>query len=616
MKEYSAPLRDMQFVLRELAPLDELARLPGCEDVNLELADAILVEAGKFAAGVLAPLNQVGDREGARLRDGEVVTAPGWRDAYRQFVAGGWNALSCDSAHGGQEVPRLVSALVEEMWNSANVSFALCPMLTRGAIEALELCGSEELKRTYLEKLVSGEWTGTMVLTEAGAGSDLAAVRTRAVPRGDGTYRLEGEKIFITYGDHDIAENVVHLVLARTPDAPEGVKGISLFLVPKFLVGPDGTLGARNGVRAVSLEHKMGIHASPTAVLAFGEGGDATGWLVGQENRGLEYMFIMMNAARFAVGLEGVGLSERAYQRAVAYARERLQGTEVGTKSREKVAIIRHPDVRRMLMSMRSRTEAMRALACVVAAAMDKARCDPDPERRARSQAFVDLMIPVVKGWSTETAVEVASLGVQVHGGMGFIEETGAAQHLRDARITPIYEGTTGIQAADLVGRKIARDRGEAVRRVIAEMREVEAQLEQERSEALSAVAARLRDGVAALDQAVQFILSTYGADVRKASVGAVPFLELLGIVAGGWQMARAALVAHRHLAAGRGARQRAPSEERGFAAGTDLEAGFLRAKVVTARFYADHVLVRAGGLSRTVVSGAEGALAIEDDQL
>jgi alkylation response protein AidB-like acyl-CoA dehydrogenase len=598
MRDYSAPLRDMQFVLRELAPLEEVARLPGYGEMSLELADAILAEAGKFAASVLAPLNAVGDREGARLRDGEVLTAPGWRDAYRQFTSSGWNALSCDPAHGGQGVPRLVSALVEEMWNSANMSFALCPMLTRGAIEALELCGSEALKRTYLEKLVSGEWTGTMVLTEAGAGSDLAAVRTRAVPRGDGTYRLEGEKIFITYGDHDLAENVVHLVLARTPDAPEGVKGISLFVVPKVLVGADGTLGARNGVRAVSLEHKMGIHASPTAVLAFGDGAEAVGWLVGEENRGLEYMFIMMNAARFAVGLEGIGLSERATQRAVAYARERLQGTELGTRSKEKVAILRHPDVRRMLMSMRSRTEAMRALACVVAAAMDRARCDTDPERRARSQAFVDLMIPVVKGWSTETAVEVCSLGVQVHGGMGFMEETGAAQHLRDARITPIYEGTTGIQAADLVGRKIARDRGEAVGRVIAEMREVGARLEAERSDGLTAVAARLRDGVAALEQAVQFVVATYGADVRRVAVGAVPFLELFGTVAGGWQLARAALVAHRHLAEGRG------------------DAGFLRAKLATARFYADHVLVRAGALARTVVSGAEGALAIEDDQL
>jgi acyl-CoA dehydrogenase len=588
----------MQFVLRELAPLDEVARLPGCGDVNLELADAILKEAGKLAAGVLSPLNVVGDREGARVKDGEVTTAPGWRDAYRQFVDGGWNALSCGPEYGGQGVPRLVSALVEEMWNGANVSFALCPMLTRGAIEALELRGSDALKRTYLPKLVSGEWAGTMVLTEPQAGSDLSAVRTRAVPQKDGSYRLEGQKIFITYGEHDLTENIVHLVLARTPDAPEGVKGISLFVVPKFLVNADGSLGARNDVRCVSLEHKLGIHASPTAVLAFGDKEGAVGWLVGEENRGLEYMFITMNAARFSVGLEGIGLSERAYQLAVAYARERLQGTELGTRSKEKVAILRHPDVRRMLMLMKSRTEAMRAIACVTAAAMDTARCHPDADRRARSQTFVDLMIPIVKAWSTDNAIDIASIGIQVHGGMGFIEEAGAAQQLRDARITAIYEGTNGIQAADLIGRKVARDGGEAIRRVMAEMRHVEAELERERSETLSAVAARLREGVGALEQAVQFVVATYGTDIRKASVGAVPFLELFGVVAGGWQSARAALAAHRRLAEGAG------------------EAGFYRAKVATARFYADHVLTRAPGLARTVVVGADGALAIEDDQL
>ncbi|WP_242392521.1 acyl-CoA dehydrogenase [Anaeromyxobacter oryzisoli] len=598
MREYAAPLRDMQFVLRELAPLEEIARLPGCGDVTLDVAEAILQEAGKFAAGVLSPLNASGDRAGARVQDGEVSTAPGWRDAYRQFVDGGWNALSPDPALGGQGVPRLVSALVEEMWNGANVAFALCPMLTRGAIEAIELRGSEELKRTYLPKLVSGQWTGTMVLTEPQAGSDLSAVRTRATPQPDGTYRLEGQKIFITYGEHDLAENIIHLVLARTPDAPEGVKGISLFVVPKFLVGADGRPGARNDVRCVSLEHKLGIHASPTAVLAFGDRGGAVGWLVGEEHRGLEYMFIMMNAARFAVGIEGIGISDRAYQLALAYARERLQGTELGARSREKVAIVRHPDVRRMLMLMRSRTEAMRALACVVAAATDTARCHPEADRRARSQAFVDLMIPVVKGWSTETAIEDASLGVQVHGGMGYIEETGAAQLLRDARITTIYEGTTGIQASDLVGRKVARDGGEAIRRVIAEMRDVGGQLEQARLETLSAIAARLEDGVVALEQAVDFVVDTYATDVRAVAVGAVPFLELFGVVAGGWQSARAALIAHRRLAEG------AP------------EAGFYRAKLATARFYADHVLVRAPGLSRTVVSGAEGALSIEDDQL
>jgi 3-(methylthio)propanoyl-CoA dehydrogenase len=598
MRDYAAPLRDMQFVLRELAPLEEVSRLPGCEDVTLDVAEAILQEAAKLAAGVLSPLNVVGDREGSRVKEGDVTTPTGWKAAYRQFVDGGWNALSCPPEYGGQGVPRLVSALVEEMWNAANVSFALCPMLTRGAIEALELEGSEELKRAYLPKLISGEWAGTMVLTEPQAGSDLSSVRTRAVPQGDGTYRLEGQKIFITYGEHDLAENIIHLVLARTPDAPEGVKGISLFLVPKFLVDAGGRPGARNDVRCVSLEHKLGIHASPTAVLAFGDKEGALGWLVGEENRGLEYMFITMNAARYSVGLEGVGLAERAYQLASAYARERLQGTELGTRSKEKVAIVRHPDVRRMLMLMKSRTEAMRAVACVVAAATDTARCHPDVGERARSQAFVELMIPVVKAWSTDNAIDIASLGIQVHGGSGYIEETGAAQQLRDARITSIYEGTNGIQALDLVGRKVARDGGEAIRRVVAEMREVEARLEQEKSETLSAVAARLHDGVAALEQAVQFVVTTYGADVRKVAVGAVPFLELFGVVAGGWQTARAALVAHRRLAEGAG------------------EAGFYRAKLATARFYGDHVLVRAPDLARTVVTGAEGALAIEDDQL
>jgi alkylation response protein AidB-like acyl-CoA dehydrogenase len=595
MKDYNAPLQDMRFILREIAPLEELNQLPGCGDVNLEVADAILTEAGKFATSVLSPLNPVGDREGARWSDGEVRTATGWRDAYAGFTEAGWNGLSCDAAHGGQGAPRLISALVEEIWNGANVSFTLCPMLTHGAIEALELSGSEAQKAMYLPKLISGEWAGTMVLTEPQAGSDLAAVRTRAVPKGDGAYLLEGQKIFITYGEHDLSGNIIHLVLGRTPDAPPGVKGISLFVVPKFLVNADGSPGERNDVRCVSLEHKLGIHASPTAVLAFGDRGGAVGWLVGQENRGLEYMFIMMNAARYAVGLQGIGLSEFAYQQALWYARERIQGSEVGSKSREGVAIIRHPDVRRMLLLMKSQTEAMRAVACVTAAAMDTARCHPDADRRAVSQAFVELMIPVVKGCSTENSVDIASLGIQVFGGMGYVEETGAAQIFRDARITTIYEGTTGIQAADLMGRKVARDGGVAIRRVLAEMKQVQAELEAAGSPDLSAIAARLRDGIAALDAAVGFVLSTYAKDVRRASVGAVPFLTLFGILAGGWQMGRAALAAQRHVAAGTGD-------------------GFLRAKIATARFYADHVLVRAGGLSQEVVGGAEGALAIEDE--
>jgi 3-(methylthio)propanoyl-CoA dehydrogenase len=597
MSDYHPPLQDMLFVLRELAPLDRINHLPGCEDATPDLAAAILAEAGKFATGVLSPLNVSGDREGARWRDGSVNTASGWPQAYRRFVEGGWNALSCDPAHGGQGLPRLVSAVVEEMWNGANVAFALCPMLTRGAIEAVELRGSEALKATYLPKMVSGEWTGTMNLTEPQAGSDLAAVRTRAVPQSDGTYRIQGQKIFITYGEHDLTDNIVHLVLARTPDAPEGVKGISLFLVPKFLVNADGGLGARNDVRCVSIEHKLGIHASPTAVLAFGDNEGATGWLIGEENQGLAYMFIMMNAARYSVGLEGIGLAERAYQRALAYAHDRVQGSEAGSPSRDKVAIIRHPDVRRMLLLMKSRTEAMRAMACVVAAAMDVARCDADAARRQQSQAFVDLMIPVVKGWSTESAVEIASLGVQIHGGMGYIEETGAAQHLRDASITPIYEGTTGIQAADLIGRKIARDEGAAIGQVIVQMRAVVQQLAAQQEPSLRAIGGSLDEGVDALERAVRYIVATYGPDVRSASVGAVPFLELFGTVAGGWQMARAALAATQRLAEG------------------DGDACFHRAKQLTARFYADHVMTRAAGLARTIVAGASSVLSVDDER-
>ncbi|PJI47284.1 MAG: acyl-CoA dehydrogenase [Pseudomonas sp.] len=597
MSEYNAPLRDMRFVLDELGFLERVRQLPGQEDLGLDLAEAILAEAGRFAEGVLSPLNSVGDRQGARWNEGEVRTAEGWRDAYEQFVASGWNALSCDPQFGGQGLPRLVSALVEEMWNAANVSFGLCPMLTRGAIEAIELRGSDHLKQTYLPQMISGHWTGTMNLTEPQAGSDLAAVRSRAEPAGDGTYRVHGQKIFITYGEHDLTENIVHLVLARVPGAPEGVKGISLFVVPKFLVQPDGSLGARNDVRCVSLEHKLGIHGSPTAVLAFGDNEGAVGWLVGEENRGLEYMFIMMNAARYSVGIEGVGLAERAYQRAVGYARERIQGTEAGTGSRDKVAIIRHPDVRRMLLSMKSRGEAMRALACEVATAMDCAERGADGEQRRQEQAFVDLMIPVVKAWCTENAVDIASLGVQIHGGMGFIEETGAAQHLRDARITTIYEGTTGIQAGDLIGRKIARDGGQAIARLVERMRDVELSLLLADSPELAAIASRLGEAIGALQQAVEHIVVNFDGQMRQVSVGAVPFLELLGLVAGGWQLARSALVAQRQLAAG------------------SSEIGFYQAKLHTARFYAEHLLPRTGSLAHALVHGGDSPLAMADEQ-
>ncbi len=429
---YAAPLRDIRFVLHEMIGLDRAPSRFGGDAVTPELADAILGEAARFAADVLAPLNQPGDKQGSRWHGGAVATPEGFREAYAQFVAGGWGALASDPAHGGQGLPMLVATAVEEMWDAANVSFSLCPLLTRGAIEALALCGTPQQKALYLPKMVAGAWTGTMNLTEPQAGSDLSAVRTRARPEGD-HYRVKGQKIYITWGEHDLAENIIHLVLARLPDAPDGVKGISLFVVPKFLPNADGSLGARNDVRCVSIEHKLGIHASPTAVLAFGDNEGAVGYLVGEANRGLEYMFVMMNLARFGVGLEGVALSERALQGAVAYATTRVQGTEAGVRGGDRVPIIRHPDVRRMLMSMKARTEAMRALAYLVAAKLDEAAAG-----NASAQAIVDLLIPVLKGWCTENAVEIASIGVQVHGGMGFVEETGVAQHLRAARVPPV----------------------------------------------------------------------------------------------------------------------------------------------------------------------------------
>ncbi len=596
MSNYNAPIRDMQFVMRELAGLDAVAALPGCEDASPDVVDAILEEAGKFAGGVLAPLNWTGDQEGARWDNGVVHTATGWKEAYKQFAEAGWTALACEPEFGGQGLPKLVSTAVMEMWKSANMAFSLCPMLTNGAIESIKLRGTDEQKAAYLPKMVSGEWTGTMNLTEPQAGSDLAAVRTRAVPQGDGTYKIFGQKIFITYGEHDMTDNIIHLVLARLPDAPEGVKGISLFVVPKFLLNADGTPGERNDVHCVSIEHKLGIHASPTAVLAFGDKGGAIGTLVGEANRGLEYMFIMMNEARFAVGMEGLALSERAYQQALAYAKDRVQGTEAGVRGGPKVSIIHHADVRRMLMSMKSQIEAQRALAYVVGAATDMAHYHPDEAVRAQNQAFTDLMIPVVKGWLTESSIELTSTGVQVHGGMGFIEETGAAQHFRDARITSIYEGTTAIQANDLIGRKIARESGQTVKAVIAEMRKVEASLAEASGEEFAAMRKSLSAGVTALEEAVAYIVATYGQDIKAASVGSVPFLNLLGIVAGGWQMGRAALVSARRLAEGGG------------------DAGFYQAKITTARFYADHVLSQAPGLAYSVVNGAAAALALPEE--
>jgi alkylation response protein AidB-like acyl-CoA dehydrogenase len=584
MREYQAPLADMKFVLRELVDFELLAQLPGFGEATLDLAEAVLDEAAKFANSVLSPLNRSGDLEGARWQEGQVLTAQGWQQAYARFVADGWNALSCPSEFGGQNLPRVLSALVEEMWNGANVAFALCPMLTRGAIDAIELRGSQAQQAKYLPKMVSGEWTGSMNLTEPQAGSDLSAIRTKAEPQGDGRFLLTGQKIFITYGEHDLTDNIVHMVLGRKSGAPEGVRGISLFLVPKFLVNTDGTLGARNDVHCVSIEHKLGIHGSPTCVLAFGQNGGAVAELIGEENRGLEYMFIMMNAARYSVGLEGVGISERASQTALAYAHERIQGTEAGLRGGARVPIVRHPDVRRMLMIMKSRTEAMRALASVVAVSLDAARLHPQTAQRERHQAFVDLMIPVIKGWCTENSVDIASLGIQVHGGVGFVEETGAAQYLRDARITPIYEGTTGVQANDLIGRKLARDGGSAARTLIAEMRELAAALAAAPGLADSAAAFSL--SIDGLERAIRYVTENYATDIKAVSVGAVPMLQLFGIVTGGWQLL---LAAHE---------------------GTGADAQFYEAKLSTAQFYADHILSQASGLSHSIVHGARGALA------
>jgi alkylation response protein AidB-like acyl-CoA dehydrogenase len=584
MSGYVAPLKDMRFVLNELAGVAEVAKLPGYQDAAPDTVDAILEEASKFASEVLDPLNYSGDQEGSMWKDGSVATPKGFKQAYKQYVEGGWGALPFEPEWGGQGLPKLVATAVEEMLTSSNMSFSLCPLLTQGAIHALELCGSDALRQAYLGKMVQGTWTGTMNLTEPQAGSDLALVRTKAERAGD-HYLISGQKIFITYGEHDMAENILHLVLARVEGAPEGVRGISMFLVPKFLPKADGSPGERNAVQCASIEHKLGIHASPTAVLVYE---NATGFLVGEENRGLEYMFIMMNLARFAVGMEGLSISERAYQQALAYAKDRVQSRDVAGGGKA-VTIIHHPDVRRMLMLMKSQTEAMRALAYVVAAAMDFAHKTGDKKH----QAFIDLMIPVVKGWSTETGIEVASLGVQVHGGMGFIEETGAAQHLRDARITTIYEGTTGIQAMDLMGRKVAREGGATARAWIAEVKKLDAELA--RFPQFESIRKNLAGGVQAVSDCVDYIVANAGKDVKGVFAGAVPFLKLMGIVAGGWQMARAAMAAQAKLPQG--------------------DRKFLEAKIVTAQFFAEQVLVQAPALRDTVLKGASGVMALSEDQ-
>jgi 3-(methylthio)propanoyl-CoA dehydrogenase len=596
MSVYRAPLRDMQFALRELAGIDQVAALPGCQETT-EVLDSVLEEAGAFAAGVLDPLNRVGDKVGCTWKDGEVTTPPGFKEAYKKFADAGWIGLPVPSEYGGQGLPQILLGPTLEMWNAANIGFANGPLLNQGAIEAIELVGSAEQKKRFIPNLVSGKWTGTMCLTEPQAGSDLAQVRTRAVPEGD-HHRITGTKIFITFGEHDMAENIIHLVLARLPDAPEGTKGISLFIVPKFLVHADGTLGERNDVVCVSIEHKLGINGNPTCTLNYGEkGSGAVGYLVGEPNRGLEYMFIMMNAARFSVGVQGIALADRAYQSALEYAKERVQGRDLKPGSKAPETIIKHPDVRRMLMWQKATIEAMRGLAYVTAASLDYAARHPDEKVRKEHKAFVELMIPVVKGWCTENAVDLCSTALQVFGGMGYIEETGIAQQYRDVRIITIYEGTTGIQALDLIGRKLLRDMGATATSVGKKMEAVAKECAAHSDATVKGIGEALGAGLVTLSETSQWIGMNAMGDLPTAFACSVPYLRLWGTVAGGWQMARAAQIAAAKIAA------------------NDPEADFYRAKLATAAFYASHVLSQAAWFKRQIVGGSADVMRLNEAQ-
>jgi 3-(methylthio)propanoyl-CoA dehydrogenase len=597
MSTYRAPLRDMQFALRELAGIEEVAKLPGCEE-TLDVLDSVLEEAASFAAGVLDPLNRSGDKEGCSWNAGEVKTPAGFKEAYKKFADAGWIGLPVPAEYGGQGLPQILLGPTLEMWNAANIGFANGPLLNQGAIEAIELVGSDEQKQRFIPNLVSGKWTGTMCLTEPQAGSDLAQVRARAVPAGD-HYLLSGTKIFITFGEHDMAENIIHLVLARLPDAPEGTKGISLFIVPKFLVNADGTLGERNDVVCASIEHKLGINANPTCTLNYGEKGQgAVGYLVGEPNRGLEYMFIMMNAARFSVGVQGLALADRAYQSALEYAKERVQGRDVKPGSRTPEAIVKHPDVRRMLMSQKATIEAMRALAYVTAASLDYAQRHPDERVRKEHKAFVELMIPVVKGWCTESAVDLCSTALQIFGGMGYIEETGIAQQYRDVRITTIYEGTTGIQALDLVGRKLLRDMGATAKSVGKRLEEVAKRCAGHPNAVVKSIGEALGKALTALNEASQSIGMSAMGDLHKAFACSVPYLRLWGVVAGGWQMARAAEIAAAKIAS------------------NDADAEFYKAKLATAKFYSTHVLSQAAWHKRQIIDGSADVMGVSEGQL
>ncbi|MBV8425325.1 MAG: acyl-CoA dehydrogenase [Candidatus Eremiobacteraeota bacterium] len=595
MSTYRAPLRDMQFVLRELANVEELAKLPGCEQ-TLDVLDPILEEAGTFATEVLDPINRIGDKEGCTWNNGDVTTPKGFKEAYKKFADAGWIGLPVPEEYGGQGLPSLLLGPTLEMWNAANIGFANGPLLNQGAIEAIELCGSDEQKKTYIPNLVSGKWTGTMCLTEPQAGSDLAQVRTKAIPEGD-HYRLTGQKIFITFGEHDMAENIIHLVLARLPDAPEGTKGISLFIVPKFVVNAGGALGERNDMVCAGIEHKLGINGNPTCTMSLGEKGGAVGYLVGEANRGLEYMFIMMNAARFSVGVQGIALADRAYQHSLEYAKERVQFRDVTTRDKNAVTVIHHPDVRRMLMWQKATIEAMRALAYVTAASLDYAHKHPNEKVRKEHKAFVELMIPVVKGWCTENAIDLCSTALQIFGGMGYIEETGIAQQYRDVRIITIYEGTTGIQALDLLGRKLIGDMGATATAVGKKMEKVAKECAASENADVKAIGEALLKSLAALTEVSQWMGMTGMGDMKKALACSVPYLKLWGVIAGGWQMARAAQIAAAKLAAG------------------DPEAEFFKAKLATAKFYTTHVLSQGAYFKKQIVEGSGDVMALSEEQ-
>ncbi|MHA1565221.1 MAG: acyl-CoA dehydrogenase [Alphaproteobacteria bacterium] len=589
---YTPPIADMRFLLDEICGLGDLAAQPAFAEATPELIDQILSEAGRLASEVMAPLNQSGDRAGSVLENGVVRTPEGFSQAYRAYQEGGWNTIPFATDIGGMGLPWIVANAVQEMWQAANMGFALGPLLTAGAVEALNAFGTANQKARYLPKLVSGEWTGTMNLTEPQAGSDLGLLRTRAAP--DGTdYRIRGQKIFITYGDQDWTENIVHMVLARTPDAPAGARGISMFIVPKFHVGEDGGLGPRNDIRVVSLEQKLGIHASPTCVMAYGDHDGAVGELLGEENKGLNCMFVMMNNARLAVGLQGVAIADRAYQHALAFARDRVQSAPLSSSGgTDAVPIIRHPDVRRMLMTMRAQTEAMRALNYYTMAALDRANTHADETTRRKANARLDLLTPVVKACCTDMSVEVTSLGIQIHGGTGYIEETGAAQHYRDARITPIYEGTNGIQANDLLGRKLIRDKGSAMADLIDEIAADQVHLQ---SPELAPLAKALAPALDDLRKTTAWLLEHQQIDIEETFAGAAPYLRLTGIVAAGWLMAKAARAAHHRLAKNPG------------------DWPFLEAKAITARFYADHILPQTSALRAAVLHGGASIMALAE---